>query len=155
MERNLSCLISLNNTLNIEKNNVKNKDSSFGVINVQITDKKLNFSSNKIKFEKGFRLPEQLLKCLRPNGTPKNDNEEESFDSKFLSKKKSVVNIVKMPLMPAHLDKSFKINKNLLQPLQLNSHLNRSGEKYQDQKTSNFLSQKVARQNSRSKSEAK
>lgn len=62
-----------------------------------------------------------------------------SRDSSFLSKKKSVVNIVKIPLVPIHLDQSFKINKNLLQPVSLHWNHNRSSEF--DNKNTNFISQ--------------
>ena len=61
--------------------------------------------------------------------TPRDEKEDDNFNSKFLNKKKSVVNIVKIPLVPHQVSNSYKINKKLLQPLSLNSQINRYCEK--------------------------
>ena len=106
------------------------KQNSQGVINVQITEKKVQNYGNAIP-----KNPELNFEIKNNANSTNLDillwdvNNKESFDSKYLNKKKSVINIVKIPLVPPKIANSYKINKKLLKPLSLNSQMKRSSEK--------------------------
>ena len=69
-----------------------------------------------------------------------------------MSKKKSVVNIVKIPLISHLKERGLRINKNLLLPVNLTSNLSRSSEKLVDRRIG---ANSVQKSNSRSKSDVK
>jgi hypothetical protein len=139
--------------LGIEGGTAKDPNSSFGVINVHIKDKKLNFSTNNTIIRKEMLINDSADLIIPGLACKDERNRDCGVESKFMSKKKSVVNIVKIPLIPQFKERAFKINKNLLQPINLNSQMNKSSEKIRDRRIVSIHANH--KENNRSMSDAK
>lgn len=126
------------------------------MINVRVKDKRTHFGNthtiNDVSYDAGDG---RYLDNVNWHHTPERVEVSTSFESKFLTKKKSVVNIVKIPLVAPLNDRAFRINKNLLNPVSLNSMMNKSAEKVvkEEPKFMKFGLENYSNTKSRSKSE--